>query len=98
MTKHAPNVVSLKAGFQSHFNYKVSVRRVRGADNEYIVSVPEFSASAADRLLLVKIGAWLESRRYFLCHDYGRVGVLSSPDGWTYWHEGASLRVRYYLE
>ena len=44
--------------------------------------------------LLVRIGGWLEANGYYLCHDYGRQGLLSSPAGWTCWDGGAVVLVR----
>lgn len=100
MTKQAPHVAALKAGFLEQFGSKLSVRRSSKTDeHRLLLSVPTFLADGgADRLLLVSVGRWLESRGFYLVLDHGRVGLLSSPDGWTCWEGGASVHVRFSKE
>lgn len=98
MTKQAPHVVALKVAFSEHYALQLNARLAGGARRDCLVlTVPAFKQRAEiDRTLLIDIGIWLESRGYFLCHDYGRVGLLSSPSGWTCWDSGVSVMVRHY--
>lgn len=99
MTKQAPHVVALKAAFLDAFGLKLNARRLVGSKyaNCLRLAVPEFAGGeGGDRALLVRIGGWLEANGYYLCHDYGRQGLLSSPAGWTCWDGGAVVLVRFW--
>lgn len=98
MTKQAPHVVALKAAFFDRYAIQLNVRIAGGAQRDCLVlAVPEFRKSTEiDRLRLINIGIWLEAQGYYLCEDYGRVGLLASPSGWTCWNAGVSVKVRYW--
>lgn len=98
MTKQAPHVVALKAAFLKAYGLKLNVRIAGGSWRDCLVlAVPSFRQSdQTDRALLVEIGGWLETQGFYLCQDYGRVGLLSSPSGWTCWNGGVSVLVRYF--
>lgn len=97
MTKQALFVVALKAAFFERYAIQLNVRIAGGSQRDcLLLAVPEFRKQAeVDRAQLVEIGVWLEAQGYYLCEDYGRVGLLASPSGWTCWHGGASVKVRY---
>ena len=97
MTKQAPHVVALKAAFFERYAIQLNVRIAGGSQRDCLVlAVPEFRKRAeVDRAQLVEIGVWLEAQGYYLCEDYGRVGLLASPSGWTCWHHGSSVKVRH---
>ncbi|MCD5980528.1 hypothetical protein [Pseudomonas quasicaspiana] len=98
MTKQAPHVVALKAAFFKRFEMQINARIAGGSQRDCLVlAVPEFrQRPEIDRALLIDIGIWLESRGYYLCEDYGRVGLLASPSGWTCWNAGVSVKVRFW--
>lgn len=98
MTKQAPHVTALKADFLKKYEMKLNVRMAGGSLRDcMILAVPDFRRSdQSDRALLIEIGGWLETQGFYLCQDYGRVGILSSPSGWTCWNGGASVLVRYF--
>ncbi len=83
MTKQAPHVVALKAAFWNTYGLKVNVRIAGGSLRDcLILAVPEFRKSdETDRAMLIEVGGWLEEQGFYLCQDYGRVGLLSSPAG-----------------
>lgn len=97
MTKQEPHVVALKAAFFERYAIQLNARIAGGAERDCLVlAVPEFrKRPEIDRALLIEIGIWLEAQGYFLCEDYGRVGLLASPSGWTCWNAGVSVKVRY---
>ena len=97
MTKQAPHVVALKKAFFDRYAIQLNVRMAGGSQRGCLVlAVPEFrKLPEVDRVQLVDIGIWLEAQGYYSCEDYGRVGLLASPSGWTCWHGGASVKVRY---
>jgi hypothetical protein len=97
MTKQAPHVAALKAAFFERYAIQLNVRIAGGTQRDCLMlAVPEFrKQTEVDRVQLVGIGIWLEAQGYYLCEDYGRVGLLASPSGWTCWHDGVSVKVRY---
>lgn len=97
MTRQDPHVVALKAAFFDRYAIQLNARIAGGSQRDCLVlAVPEFRKSTEiDRSQLVNIGIWLESQGYYLCEDYGRVGLLASPSGWTCWNAGVSVKVRY---
>lgn len=97
MTKQAPRVVSLKTAFFERYGIQLNARMAGGAQRDCLVlAVPEFrKRSEIDRSQLIDIGIWLEAQGYYLCEDYGRVGLLASPSGWTCWNAGVSVKVRH---
>lgn len=97
MTKQAPHVVALKAAFLETFGLKINVRNAGGSLRDCLyMAVPSFRESEqTDRALLIELGGWLETRGFYLCQDHGRVGLLSSPSGWTCWNGGVSVLIRY---
>lgn len=97
MTKQEPHVVALKAAFFERYAIQLNARIAGGSQRDCLVlAVPEFrKRSEIDRSQLISIGIWLEAQGYFLCEDYGRVGLLASPSGWTCWNAGVSVKVRY---
>jgi hypothetical protein len=100
MTKQALHVVALKKAFFDRYAIQLNVRIAGGSQRDCLVLVvPEFrKLPEVDRVQLVDIGIWLEAQGYYSCEDYGRVGLLASPSGWTCWHGGASVKVRYCLD
>lgn len=100
MTKQSPHVMALKADFLNQYGFKLNARMAGGSLREcLILSIPEFrKAERSDRSKLVEIGGWLETRGFYLCQDYGRAGLLSSPSGWTCWNGGVSVLVRYFAK
>ncbi len=96
MTKQEPHVVALKAAFFDRYAIQLNARIAGGAQRDcLLLAVPEFrKRSVIDRSQLIDIGIWLEAQGYFLCEDYGRVGLLASPSGWTCWNAGVSVKVR----
>lgn len=100
MTKQAPHVVALKAAFFERFAIQLNARIAGGSQRDCLVlAVPAFRKRVEiDRSQLIDIGIWLESQGYYLCEDYGRVGLLASPSGWTCWNAGVSVKVRRCLE
>lgn len=96
MTKQEPHVVALKAAFFDRYAIQLNARIAGGTQRDcLLLAVPEFrKRSVIDRSQLIDIGVWLEAQGYFLCEDYGRVGLLASPSGWTCWNAGASVKVR----
>lgn len=98
MTKQASHVVVLKANFLKMYGMKLNVRVAGGSYRDCLaLAVPAFRQSdQTDRALLIEIGEWLETHGFYLCQDYGRVGLLSSPSGWTCWNGGVSVLVRYF--
>jgi hypothetical protein len=96
MTKQEPHVVALKAAFFDRYAIQLNVRIAGGTQRDcLLLAVPEFrKRSVIDRSQLIDIGIWLEAQGYFLCEDYGRVGLLASPSGWTCWNAGVSVKVR----
>lgn len=96
MTKQDPTVVALKAAFFERYAIQLNARIAGGSQRDCLVLVvPDFRKRVeVDRAQLVEIGIWLEAQGYYLCEDYGRVGLLASPSGWTCWHGGASVKVR----
>jgi hypothetical protein len=99
MTKQDPSVVALKAAFFERYAIQLNARIAGGSQRDcLILAVPEFRKRVeVDRVLLVEIGVWLEAQGYYLCEDYGRVGLLASPSGWTCWHHGVSVKVRRHI-
>lgn len=97
MTKQAPHVAALKAAFLDAFAMKLNARQAGGSKRDCLrLSIPDFlKAEEVDRAQLVMLGGWLEARGYYLCHDFARQGLLSSPAGWTCWEGGAVVMVRY---
>lgn len=100
MTKQAPHVVALKAAFFERYAIQLNARIAGGSPRDCLVlAVPAFRKRVEiDRSQLIDIGIWLESQGYYLCEDYGRVGLLASPSGWTCWNAGVSVKVRRCLE
>lgn len=100
MTKQEPHVVALKAAFFDRYAIQLNARIAGGTQRDcLLLAVPEFrKRSVIDRSQLIDIGIWLEAQGYFLCEDYGRVGLLASPSGWTCWNAGVSVKVRLCLE
>lgn len=98
MNKQAPHVVALKAAFLDAYEMKLNVRKAGGSLREcLILTVPALRGrEEVDRAQLVELGGWLEERGYYLCHDFHRQGLLSSPAGWTCWNGGATVLVRYW--
>lgn len=98
MSKQAPHVAALKAAFLDAYGMKINARIAGGSLRECLVlAVPALALSEqSDRAQLVEIGAWLEARGFYLCHDYHRQGLLSAPSGWTCWNGGVSVLVRYW--
>ena len=98
MNKQAPHVVALKAAFFDAYEMKLNVRKAGGSLREcLILTVPDLRGrEEVDRAQLVELGGWLEERGYYLCHDFHRQGLLSSPAGWTCWNGGATVLVRYW--
>ncbi|MDQ0982682.1 hypothetical protein [Pseudomonas synxantha] len=96
MTKQEPHVVALKAAFFDRYAIQLNARIAGGTQRDcLLLAVPEFrKRSVIDRSQLIDIGIWLEAQGYFLCEDYGRVGILASPSGWTCWNAGVSVKVR----
>ena len=96
MTKQEPHVVALKAAFFDRYAIQLNARIAGGTQRDcLLLAVPEFrKRSVIDRSQLIDIGIWLEAQGYFLCEDYGRVGLLASPSGWTCWNAGVSVKVR----
>jgi hypothetical protein len=96
MTKQAAHVVALKAAFFERYGFSINARIAGGSQRDCLVlAVPNFRQRAeVDRALLIEIGIWLEAQGYYLCEDYGRVGLLASPSGWTCWNAGVSVKVR----
>ena len=96
MTKQEPHVVALKAAFFDRYAIQLNARSAGGTQRDcLLLAVPEFrKRSVIDRSQLIDIGIWLEAQGYFLCEDYGRVGILASPSGWTCWNAGVSVKVR----
>lgn len=100
MTKQEPHVVALKAAFFDRYAIQLNARIAGGTQRDcLLLAVPEFrKRSVIDRSQLIDIGIWLEAQGYFLCEDYGRVGILASPSGWTCWNAGVSVKVRLCLD
>ncbi|MBC6626170.1 hypothetical protein [Pseudomonas sp.] len=100
MTKQEPHVVALKAAFFDRYAIQLNARIAGGTQRDcLLLAVPEFrKRSVIDRSQLIDIGIWLEAQGYFLCEDYGRVGLLASPSGWTCWNAGVSVKVRLWPE
>ena len=100
MTKQAAHVVALKAAFFQHYAIPLNARIAGGSQRDCLVlAVPAFrKRGEVDRAQLIGIGIWLEAQGYFLCEDYGRVGLLASPSGWTCWDGGVSVKVRRWPE
>lgn len=98
MTKQDQHLIALKAAFLDAFSLKLNARKLGGSKHDCLrLAVPGFAlGEGGDRALLVKIGGWLEAQGYYLCHDYGRQGLLSSPAGWTCWDGGAVVLVRFW--
>lgn len=98
MSKQAPHVAALKRAFHDKFNLRANVRNAAGAQRPCLYfSVPALAAQDhPDRVFLVSIGAWLESKGFYQCHDYGCQGLLSLPSGWTCWKGGAEVLVQYH--
>ena len=96
MTKQEPHVVALKAAFFDRYAIQLNARIAGGTQRDcLLLAGPEFrKRSVIDRSQLIDIGIWLEAQGYFLCEDYGRVGLLASPSGWTCWNAGVSVKVR----
>lgn len=96
MTKQEPHVVALKAAFFDRYAIQLNARIAGGTQRDcLLLAVPEFrKRTVIDRSQLIDIGIWLEAQGYFLCEDYGRVGILASPSGWTCWNAGVSVKVR----
>jgi hypothetical protein len=96
MTKQAPHVVALKVAFFERYAIQLNARIAGGSQRDCLVlAVPAFRKRAeVDRSQLIDIGIWLEAQGYYLCEDYGRVGLLASPSGWTCWNAGVSVKVR----
>jgi hypothetical protein len=96
MTKQEPHVVALKAAFFDRYAIQLNARIAGGTQRDcLLLAVPEFrKRSVIDRSQLIDIGIWLEAQGYFLCEDYGLVGLLASPSGWTCWNAGVSVKVR----
>ena len=98
MTKQAPHVVALKAAFFERYAIQLNARIAGGSQRDCLVlAVPAFRKRVEiERSQLIDIGIWLEAQDYYLCEDYGRVGLLASPSGWTCWNAGVSVKVRYW--
>ena len=96
MTKQAAHVVALKAAFFERYGIRLNARIAGGSQRDCLVlAIPTFRKRAeVDRSQLIEIGVWLEAQGYYLCEDYGRVGLLASPSGWTCWNAGVSVKVR----
>lgn len=97
MTKQAAHVVALKAAFSLAFDRRANVQQVGSvATGCFKLSIPSLAGlEHPDRVLLVKIGVWLESQGFYQCHDHYYQGLLSSPAGWTCWQAGSVVLVRY---
>lgn len=97
MTKQAAHVVALKAAFFRTFDRRVNVHKVGPAAAGCLkLSIPSLAGlEHPDRVLLVKIGGWLESQGFYQCHDHYHQGLLSSPEGWTCWEAGSVVLMRY---
>ena len=97
MTKQAPSVVALKAAFFERYGIPLNARIAGGSQRDcLILAVPAFRHRAEiERAQLIDIGIWLEGQGFYLSEDYGRVGLLASPSGWTCWNAGVSVKVRF---
>ena len=98
MSKQAPHVAALKRAFVAKFTMRANVRNASGSLRPCLFfSVPHLAAQDhPDRVLLVRIGAWLESNGFYQCHDYHCQGLLSLPSGWTCWKGGCEVLVEYH--
>ncbi|NMZ37091.1 hypothetical protein [Pseudomonas proteolytica] len=97
MTKQEPRVLALKAAFFERYAIQLNARIAGASQRDCLVlAVPAFRKRAEiDRSQLINIGIWLEDQGYYLCEDYGQVGLLASPSGWTCWNAGVSVKVRW---